>query len=243
MKEIFLEDKPDTSVILPVQNDDAQFLMQTLDSLNKQEYKNFEIVVVLHGDAPISRQVLDRFSFDRRIVIHEVERVLSFGEALNAGHEVVRGRFITWAIPGNIYFEGFLSNLRIGLVLSEATHKQHELVYSDFQLLNTQGQIIQEVKHDGIDIEEKLKAGNYIGVSLMYAKSLYEKTGPYWDRPHETHQWFIRALQYTKFGLISIPLVGAFPRDIKRTEDDEKALEDARALASGLLKKEEEAVA
>lgn len=242
MKEIFLEDKPDTSVILPVQNDDAQFLMQTLDSLNKQEYKNFEIVVVLHGDAPISRQVLDRFSFDRRIVIHEVERKLSFGEALNTGHEVIRGRFITWAIPGNIYYENFLGSLRIGLVISEATHGQSEFVYSDFQLLNPQGQVIQEIKHDG-NLEENLKRGNCIGISLMYSRALYEKTGPYWDRPSETHQWFIRALQHTKFQLIGTSLAGAFPREPRRTGDDEKALEDAKALAEELLKKEEEPVA
>jgi glycosyltransferase involved in cell wall biosynthesis len=244
MKEIILQDNPDISVIVPVYNMD-KFLIPTLDSIVKQSYKNFEIIVVNDGSTDNSARAIEHFSFDRRLKVINQEHGGN-GAALNAGHDVARGKYITYCSPGIVLYPMFLEILRVGLIQSEIQKSSISLIYGDFEFLNQQGQTVQRVIHNRVDTKKSLKDGYDMGIAMMYTKELWDKTGPYWDRLCENYQWCVRAAQYTDFGLVSAILAGYIVGSIQappgRQEQERAISEECQALASELLELEEEPV-
>lgn len=204
MKEIKLIDKPDISVVVPMYNAE-KFIGQTLDCLVKQTYSNFEILLVDDGSTDNSKEMVDKFSFDRRLKYFFKENG-GTGSALNYGHERASGRFITWCSADNIYFPPFLEVLRGALSQADEQGAPVELVYSDFYFCDAQGRKLDEVKHQKPQTGKDLIEGYDVGMSFMYTKSLWEKTGPYWNKICEDFNWCVRAAQYTEFGLVQAPL-------------------------------------
>lgn len=232
MKEIILEDNPDVSIVLPVYNE-AKYLAATLDSLCKQSYRNFELIIVDDGSTDDSRRVMDHFSFDRRIKFIDKPHG-GRGDALNVGHKAARGKLLTWALPGNVYYNMFLEILRVSLIQAEIQKKATEFVYGDFQFVDEQGNGRQNIVHQKIEDKESLKNGCSIGPSFMYTRNLWEQTGEYWDRPAENYQWCVRAAQYTDFGLVNAMLAGVIIRPNSDAQDPQ-AIEDCRELARNLF--------
>lgn len=106
--EINIQDvEPIFSIIVPAFN--AQdFIAATLDSLVKQQFPFFEIIVVDDGSTDQTKSVIDKFSFDRRLrYIHQDNQ--GTGGALNTGHAISRGKYLTWCSADNIYFPQFLA--------------------------------------------------------------------------------------------------------------------------------------
>lgn len=228
MKEIVLRDNPDVSIILPAQ-DNLGMLISTLDSIHKQNYKNFELIVIANENA---RQVLEKFSFDRRFKF-VYGNIKSRGVALNIGHGLSIGQFITHTSPGVMYFPMFLEIMRAGLLQRQVRDDAAELVYADFQFLDQNGRATQNIIHSRGDHKETLKNGYDVGVALMYTRGLWEKTGEYWERPVENYQWAVRAAQYTDFGLVNAVLAGVVPYEAPH--NDTTAVDDCKELAKNLF--------
>jgi len=227
MKEIKLEDNPEVSIVVPMYNA-QQFVGQTLVSLTNQSFRNIEIIVVDDGSTDESKRVVDHFSFDRRIrYIHKENG--GTGSALNVGHKVARGKFITWCSADNLYYPMFAEVLRAALTMAEKEKNNIQLVYSDFQFIRADGQPIRPVIHlkpqRGVDLIE----GYDVGMSFMYTKALWEKTGEYWNAICEDFNWVVRAAQHTEFGLVNAILAGFRVHGAQITgsrQEEEKAIAD-----------------
>lgn len=202
MREIKLVDNPKVSIIVPMFNAE-RFVAQTLDSLVKQTFPNIEIIVVNDGSTDNSKRVVDHFSFDRRLRYLEKPNG-GTGSALNAGHAVARGDYLTWCSADNIYFPNFVATLCATLEASK--DKNVGLVYSDFCFMTEDGRKIRDVIHAkpqrGVDLIE----GYDIGMSFMYTKELWDATGPYWKKICEDFNWCVRAAQHCNFGLVNAVL-------------------------------------
>jgi len=239
MKEINLTENPDVSVIVPVFNN-ARFIAPTLDSLVKQSYKNFEIIVVNDGSTDESDRVLQHFSFDRRLkVINQAHA--GVGDALNTGHSAARGKYITYCAPGNVYYETFLQVMSVTIGITEKQNPPINFVYSDFEFLNPQGRAVQRISHNTTaNTKQRLMMSYDIGFSLMYSRELWEQTGPYWGKGAEDYQWAIRAAQYGEFGLVCAVLSGQIIGSA--TPNDEEAIKECIELAAQLFAVEAESV-
>ena len=206
MKEIKLEDNPVVSIIVPMYNSE-KFVAQTLNSLVSQTYKDIEIIVVDDGSTDNSKRIVDHFSFDRRLKYFRKENG-GTGSALNFGHEKARGKYITWCSADNLYYPMFIAVLVAAMEIKNKDNLRVQLVYSDFHFLREDGQPIKPVIHNrpqtGVDLIE----GYDIGMSFLYTKELWNKTGPYWDRICEDFHWVVRAAQHADFGLVNAVLAG-----------------------------------
>jgi len=206
MKEIKLEDNPEVSIVVPMYNA-QQFVAQTLNSLVNQSFRNLEIIIVDDGSTDDSKKIVDHFSFDRRIRYYHKENG-GTGSALNFGHKLARGKYITWCSADNLYYPMFAEVLRAALTMAEKQDSGTELIYSDFQFIQPDSKPIRPVIHTkpqrGVDLIE----GYDVGMSFMYTKALWEKTGEYWDKICEDFNWTVRAAQHTKFGLVNAVLAG-----------------------------------
>lgn len=204
MKEIKLIESPEISVVVPMYNAE-KWVAKTLTSLLNQSFKNFEIIVVDDGSTDGSKRIVDLFSYDSRIrYVHKENG--GTGSALNVGHKLARGKYITWCSADNMYYEQFLAVLYQALLMGE--DNGCELVYSDFYFIRSDDQPIRPVIHTKAQDGKDLINGYDVGMSFMYTKTLWEKTGLFWDDICEDYNWVVRAAEHTKFGLVNAILAG-----------------------------------
>jgi len=238
MKEILLEDKaPLVSIVVPMYNAE-KFIGQALDSLVRQTQKDIEIILVNDGSTDKSAEVAKHFFFDRRIRYFEKENG-GTGDALNFGHERARGKFITWCSADNIYFPPFVDVLSSALLQAEQAEKDIQFVYSDFCFMTEDGRKIRDVTHENPQRGKDLIAGYDVGISFMYTKELWDKTGPYWDKICEDFQWCVRAAQHTNFALVNAVLAGFRVHGGQitgsRKEEEAAAADECKRLARELF--------
>lgn len=199
------ETAPLVSIIVPAYNAE-QFIGSTLDSLVKQILQDIEIIIVNDGSTDRTKDICKHFFFDRRIRYVEKDNG-GTGSALNFGHSLARGKYITWCSADNIYLPEFA--LVLSSVLKQCmemeSKKPVEFVYSDFSYIDANGGILQgrDVIHKQAQPSHDLANGYDLGMSFMYTMDLWRKTGLYWDRICEDYQWAVRAAEYTEFALVS----------------------------------------
>jgi glycosyltransferase involved in cell wall biosynthesis len=83
---------PAISVILPVHNG-AAYLQEALDSIFRQTFRDFEVIVIDDCSTDASPSIAESFGDSRLILIRSSER-LRISKALNLGIEHARGKFI-----------------------------------------------------------------------------------------------------------------------------------------------------
>lgn len=102
------------SVVIPNKND-WEYVLNILQSLNHQTYKNFEVVIV---DSSDNREDFDQSSFKNfsfsRIIVHKEEDAYP-GQARNIGVSIARGKYIAFmdakTLPKNDWLQSSLSDL------------------------------------------------------------------------------------------------------------------------------------
>ena len=242
MKEISIEDNPEVSIVVPMYNAE-RWVATTINSLLTQTYSNIEIIIVDDGSTDNSKRIVDHFSFDRRIRYFYKENG-GTGSALNMGHENARGKYVTWCSADNVYYPHFIETLRAALEQMEAEEQNVQLIYSDFYFINERGQPVQTITHENPQSLEDLICGYDIGMSFLYTKELWNKTGPYWSRICEDYNWCVRAAQHTEFGLVKATLAGFRLHSGQitgsRKAEEKAAADDCKALASLLWKQTSE---
>jgi glycosyltransferase involved in cell wall biosynthesis len=96
---------PEISVIVPVYNT-SEYLVQCLDTIVNQTFRNIEIICVNDGSTDGSTDILNEFSSkDYRIII--VERKSASGSAAcprNAGLDIARGKYVMF-LDSDDYFD------------------------------------------------------------------------------------------------------------------------------------------
>ena len=98
------------SVIVPVYNVE-QYIARCIDSILKQTYTNFEIILIDDGSPDQSGRICDEYAaIDKRItVIHQKNKGLS--AARNAGLDIMRGQYVTFIDSDDFIHERYLAVL------------------------------------------------------------------------------------------------------------------------------------
>ncbi|OGD83846.1 hypothetical protein A2572_02660 [Candidatus Collierbacteria bacterium RIFOXYD1_FULL_40_9] len=86
--------KPLVSVIIPVYNANG-YLLQAVDSIQNQTYKNLEIIVIDDGSTDETPKILGTIAKkDKRIKILTNKKNLNIASSLNRGIKLAKGKFI-----------------------------------------------------------------------------------------------------------------------------------------------------
>jgi len=238
MREINIDaTTPLVTVIIPVYNGE-KYLGQCLNSLVTQTYKNFEIIVVDDGSTDNTKKVLDNFSFFRNLSIYKKKNG-GTGSALNYGHEMAVGKYITWCSHDNFYFPHFLETLVKTHEKLQAQNVPIELVYGDFCFMAEDGRKLRDVIHKKPQTGKDLIEGYDIGMAFMYTRNLFDKVGPYWNRICEDFDFCVRAAQHTNFAIVS-SILAAFrvhggQITGSRAAEEKVAADDCKKLAKELF--------
>jgi glycosyltransferase involved in cell wall biosynthesis len=122
------------SVILPVYNQ-ADLLPEAIESVLKQDYPLFELIVVNDGSRDGALTVLERYYRHPRIrILTQANQKLP--TALNNGFDLAQGEFWTWTSADNLMEPSQLSRLVDYL----RRHPEADMVYADYLAIDDRGE-------------------------------------------------------------------------------------------------------
>lgn len=98
------------SIIVPVYNTE-QYLEECLDSIQKQSYKNIEVILVDDGSKDQSGAICDRYAAadDRFVVLHNTNHGVSYSR--NHGLKVATGEYICFVDSDDMVDENYVQFL------------------------------------------------------------------------------------------------------------------------------------
>lgn len=183
---------PLVSIILPVYNGE-KFLRSTILSCLKQSFIDFELIIVNDCSTDKSLEIAEGFKKeDSRISIVSNQINSKLPASLNLGHNLAKGKFITWISDDNCFK---INALKIMLDIIERTGV--DIVYSDFELINEYGKFLKNV----ILNNDSILLGNIIGASFLYKKDVYNRNSGYNEDLHliEDYDFWLRSTLHSTF--------------------------------------------
>lgn len=160
------------SVVLPTFNG-AKYLAGAINSVIRQTYSNWELIVVDDGSTDDTSRLAAVFSqTDDRVKIHHNTRNLGLPISLNVGMKSSSGQLLTWTSDDNICRPHALQTM----VECFSGSPDVAFVYADYTVVDDQGQYLRCVKVDEIS---GLMRGNCIGPCFMYRRQVHELVGDY----------------------------------------------------------------
>lgn len=133
------------SIITPTFNS-ANFIAATIQSVQNQTYKNWEMIVVDDGSTDNTEEIiLSLIEKDTRIQFYKLNQNSGPAVARNTGIEKAKAKYLTFIDADDIWFSGFIENsiktieeTKIPFVFSsyKRANENLEFVYSDFIVPN-----------------------------------------------------------------------------------------------------------
>jgi len=191
---------PLVSVVIPVFNG-ANYLPEAIESVLKQTYVNWELLVVDDGSTDETWEIIRSYGSVVRGIRKENGGVAS---ALNCGLQAATGVFIAWLSHDDLFLPEKLE--RQVQFLQE--HEQFRACYTDYYIIDAQGSTITEIEspyYPRIEAIKKLFAGVYInGSSMMVKRSCFEIVGLFNDRLRYTQdaEMWLRILNRFEIGRV-----------------------------------------
>lgn len=202
---IMTENLPKVSVIVTAHNY-VEYLEKCLDSVLRQTYDDYEIVVVDDGSTDETPEILRDYSYEHP----ETIKVLTLsGEGLptacNRGIEAASGEYII-RLDADDYFDENI--LMVEASFLEA-NPDVDLVYPDYYTINKEGEILDHVRLPKVGKEVKLLDRSPLAAGAMYRRSAWEEIGGYNESLHyqEDYDFWIKFTTEFDVHNVNLPLM------------------------------------
>lgn len=182
------------SVILPVYNG-AHHVGLSIESVLKQTHSDLELIIVNDCSTDNTQCILEEYAAkDSRIRLFRNETNQKLPRTLNIGFANATGDYWTWTSDDNQYHKDALKKMCAVL----DNKPDIDLVYTDFSIVDMQGNLINEVKEGE---PEEIRFKDNIGACFLYRKPLALKAGTYDEDMFlaEDYEFFIRCYKHGKF--------------------------------------------
>lgn len=193
MMERNLTESKKVSIILPVYNGEDN-IAKSIDSVLKQTYHNFELIIVNDCSTDHTQRILDEWAEkDSRIKLVMNPCNLKLPKTLNAGFSNASGEYLTWTSDDNLYKENAIEVM--AKYLDE--HIDVGMVYTDYTNIDARDEELGEFI---VPDAEYMPFGNPVGACFMYRKEIADKVGEY-DASlflAEDYDYWIRIWRETK---------------------------------------------
>jgi glycosyltransferase involved in cell wall biosynthesis len=172
---------PRVSIVLPTHNREA-LLPGALESCLKQTFRDLEVIIVDDGSTDGTATVAARLAAGDPRVKVVTQSNAGLPSALNRGFAEARGEFLTWTSDDNRYhptaIEAMVENLE--------RNPECGLVYTDFQLVDSEGQVKQKVTSRS---PSDLVGINVVGACFLYRRAVADKVGHYNEKLGLVEDW------------------------------------------------------
>ncbi len=176
------------SVILPVYNQ-ADMLSESIDSVVRQTYRNWELIVLNDGSTDDVAAVMRKYESDSRIH-YLVQPNQKLPKALSNAFKYAKGELLTWTSADNNMRPEMLSRLSAFLRLNP----QIDMVYADYAVIDNNGNPLHAAwfrpqnkyipDSDELHLPHNTELlnvikDNFIGASFMYRRNIMNLIGDY----------------------------------------------------------------
>ncbi len=177
------------SIVMPA-CEAAEFIAQSIISVQKQTYSNWELLVIDDASRDATAQITEEFmKVDDRIRLHKLPANQGTGFARNIGIKASEGDFIAFLDADDIWFPHKLER-QLNLMKSY----EAAVCYSSYELMDEQGEslgrMIKALK--SLSFEKLLKA-NYIGnlTGIYNARKLGKVYSPLIRKRQDWALWLL----------------------------------------------------
>ena len=125
------------SVVIPVYNAE-KYLRECLESAINQTYRNFEIIAVNDGSTDKSKEILEEYQKDIKIISKKNGGTAS---ALNEGIKVMTGTWFKWLSADDILYPNALENLIFDA--TKVMNKEDTIFYSNYDIIDSNGKVLE----------------------------------------------------------------------------------------------------
>lgn len=155
-------EKPLVSVLIPTYNK-AEYIGEAIESVLKQTYKDFELIVIDDCSSDNTSDIVNQFISDKRIKFYRNERNLGIGGNWNKTLEYASGKYIKFLMADD-KFEPTMLQKYVEIM---EKYPEISLVSSYRGVFGEKNDIIKQPLNGYIDrkkaVEMVLKHGNWIG--------------------------------------------------------------------------------
>jgi len=198
------------SIILPVYNAEL-FVHEAIDSVLKQTYNHFELIVIDDCSQDKSSEILKKFQeSDLRIIIHQNHQNLGVVKSLNIGLDLARGKFIARIDADDIWFP---DKLRKQIQYLEK-HENILMLATSKLNMNEDGSVRNNDIYPRIytyqDIcKNILKRNIFCHSSVVFHKKVIDHIGKYNESfiNSEDYEYWIRIISQGEVEILEEPLV------------------------------------
>ena len=182
----------------------AKYLPQALDSALRQNFLDFEVVVVNDGSTDHTAEVLSHYAGNDKVKIINTPG-LGLAAASNLGIRSSHGDYIV-RLDADDYFDE-------NLLLVEATyldnHPNIGLVFCDYYTVDAHGDIIDRVRRAKVSDEVELLDRPALAAGAMYRRRCYETVGGYNEtlRYQEDYDFWLKFIEKFQVRNVSLPLM------------------------------------
>jgi glycosyltransferase involved in cell wall biosynthesis len=204
---LFANKIPLVSIVIPTYNR-SEFIVETLQSVYAQTYKDYEIIVVDDGSTDDTVEVIKN-KFPEARILQQEHKGGGGAEARNLGIQKARGEYIAFLDSDDIWFP---EKLEIQMELLEL-NPNLMWVYSDAQVFGSftgdTMYLFSQLNslHEG-DVLERLLLGDFIPFfTLVVRRAIFHEVGSFWATPKGT-DWdmCLRIAARFPVGVVRLPL-------------------------------------
>ncbi len=162
------------SIVLPVYNG-AKYLKKSIDSIIKQTYKNWELLILDDCSTDETPLISEEYvKSDDRIKYFRNEHNLKLPGNLNRGFSLSKGDYLTWTSDDNKFHTTAIEKMVTALQNSNNA----QFVYASYNTIDENDNITDYYIVDK-DYKNIIVGSNCIGACFMYTRAVYEKIGDY----------------------------------------------------------------
>ncbi|MDQ0058844.1 glycosyltransferase family 2 protein [Paenibacillus harenae] len=205
----------DVGIVMPVYTQDSAIFRKAIQSVLRQRYRQFQLVIVIDGVTPNVSRIARYFARkDSRVRVLPQLKNRGTAHALNIGFQFLtrqpRIKYLTWVSSDNIYYPRFVGALRNRLVNSTP---DIGLAYSAFRLINRKGKVIHMPWMNNLhefqnQPKEHLVDYYFIHYAFMYKKEYAQKIDGYQNTPVEDYDYFLRLTDHCNITYVPMTLMG-----------------------------------
>ncbi len=162
---------PLVSIVLPTLNG-SRFLAASLQSIVRQTYPHWELIIVDGGSTDGTLAIVDGFNDPRIKVVRQSDNTHRLPGALNAGFAQAAGEYYTWTQDDDYFQPEALAVMVTALAASPAV----AMVYTGFHFIDEHGHPLREAE---VGPPDGLRRSNVVGHCFLYRRAIAEQVGPY----------------------------------------------------------------
>ncbi|UVF62439.1 glycosyltransferase [Nitrososphaeria virus YSH_922147] len=178
---------PDVSVIIPVYNGE-KYIKECLESVKKQTFQNYEIIVVDDGSTDRTLDILTKID-DITVLIKPNGGT---GSALNTGIRNAKGSWIKWLSADDVMYDDCLE---IMVRHAQTTPLNNNVIfYSHYDIIDEHGKVFANFREPDHDTSQLWNFFFGNGSTSLIHRDVFEKIGGFAEIKHsEDYEFWLRA--------------------------------------------------